>query len=246
MSGLSKLTAVELKLFLREPIGYFWTVIFPVLLLAILGSIPSFRAANPDIGGRRTIDLYVPIIVVMTLVMMTLYITPGVIAGYREKGILRRLSTTPIGAVRVLVAQLVVQLGFVVATVTLTLVTAAVLFGSVLPRQVLGFVLALAFIAAAMLAIGLLVAALVPTAAAAAGIGSTLFFPLMFFAGLWAPREALPDVLVRIGDFTPLGAGVQALRDSSDGNWPSALALAVLAGYAIAAGALAARYFRWE
>ncbi|MGW4463073.1 ABC transporter permease [Micromonospora sp. NPDC004704] len=246
MSGLRKLTAVELKLFLREPSAYAWTVIFPVLLLVILGSIPGFRQADPELGNLRVIDLYIPIIVVMILAMMTLYITPGTITGYRQKGVLRRLSTTPIGAVRVLVAQLAVQLGFVVVTVVLTLVTAAILFGAVLPRQGFGFVLALALVAAAMLAIGLLIAALVPTASAATGIGTALFFPLMFFGGLWVPREGMPDVLVRIGDFTPLGAGVQALRDSSDGNWPSAVALAVLAAYAIAAGALAARYFRWE
>ncbi|WP_326561183.1 ABC transporter permease [Micromonospora sp. NBC_01796] len=246
MSGLRKLTAVELKLFLREPSAYVWTVIFPVLLLVILGSIPGFRQADPELGNLRVIDLYIPIIVVMILAMMTLYITPGTITGYRQKGVLRRLSTTPIGAVRVLVAQLAVQLGFMVVTVVLTLVTAAILFGAVLPRQGFGFVLALALVAAAMLAIGLLIAALVPTASAATGIGTALFFPLMFFGGLWVPREGMPDVLVRIGDFTPLGAGVQALRDSSDGNWPSAVALAVLAAYAIAAGALAARYFRWE
>ena len=89
-------------------------------------------------------------------------------------------------------------------------------------------------------------ASLAPNGKGAGAIGSVLFFPILFFAGLWVPREVMGDALRRISDLTPLGAGVQSLQDAASGHWPQLLHVAVMLGWAIVAGGLAARYFRWE
>jgi ABC-2 type transport system permease protein len=231
MNRLAKLTVTELKLFMRDPIAWFFAIAFPPLLLVILGSIPAFREPSEDLGGLRVIDLYVPIMVGFVLAMLAISVVPTYLATYREKGILRRLSTTPVHPAGLLGAQVAMALLIALFAVTL-----------VLGVGIVAFVLA----AASLLSVGVLVAAVAPSGRAASGIGTMLFFPMMFFAGLYVPRDAMPAVLRRIGDFTPLGAGVQALQDAAGGAWPQPLHLAVMAAFAVVAGLAAARLFRWE
>ena len=110
MQIFRKLTASELRLMLREPLVTFFALVFPSLLVIILGSIPSFREPSPDLGGLRGIDLYVPITLALILAMLGLQTTPQVLASYREKGVLRRLATTPASPLALLGAQMVVSL----------------------------------------------------------------------------------------------------------------------------------------
>jgi ABC-2 type transport system permease protein len=246
MSAITKLTLSETKLFFREPIGVFFTVLFPPVLLGILGAIPSFREPDAELGGLRVIDLYIPIAIAMAIALLSLSGLPQLLATYREKGILRRLKVTPARPVTMLGAQLLMCTGLSVATMLLVVAVGRIAFDVALPDQIPAYLVAYLLSSVAMLAIGLLVASLAPSAKGAGAIGTLLFFPVIFFAGLWAPREVMPELLRKISDFTPLGAGVQSLQDAATGNWPQLLHVAVLLGWTVVAGGLAARYFRWE
>jgi ABC-2 type transport system permease protein len=246
MPALLKLTATELRLFLREPLLVFFTLAFPSVLVVLLGSLADFRTADPDVGGQRMIDIYVVIAVALVLAMMALQVTPSVLANYRDKGILRRLSTTPVRPILLLAAQLIMSLLTALVSVTLVLLIGRFAYDVPVPQKFPAFVLAFLLTATAVFAIGLFIAALAPTGKVGNAIGTLLFFPLMFFAGLWFPREAMSAGLRRIADLTPLGAGEQALHDAAAGAWPHLGSLAVLAGYVLVFGAAAARLFRWE
>jgi len=100
--------------------------------------------------------------------------------------------------------------------------------------------------AAALLGAGLLIAALAPTGRVARGIGVLLFYAMMFFAGLMLPIPNMPAILQHISHATPLGAAVPALTAAAEGSWPTALQLLTMAGWAVAFGLAAARFFRWE
>jgi ABC-2 type transport system permease protein len=241
-----QLARTEWKLFLREPMVVFFAVAFPAVLVAILGSVKGFRQPTADLGGSRVIDIYVPISVLLALAILALQYTPSVLATYRERGVLRRLATTPVAPVKLLAAQLVNNLAVLVVSVAIVLAVGRLAFNVTLPKQLFGYLLALVLTAAALFSIGLFVAAVVPSAKAGNAIGSLLFFPTMFFAGLWLPREAMPALLRRIADFTPLGAGEQALHDAAAGAWPHASALLVVTAYLVAFGAAAAKLFTWE
>jgi ABC-2 type transport system permease protein len=245
-TSLGRLTATEVKLFTRERIGPIWGFGFPLILLIIFGSIHSFTEPRPVYGGFTELEIYVPILIAFSMAILSLSALPSVLAGYREQGVLRRLRTTPIGPVRVLAAQLAVHLAMLVVTVVLILVVARVGYHVLLPRELGGFVLAALLAAVALLSVGLFIAAIAPGARVAQAIGTIVFFPMMFFAGLWLPIAQMPSFLRHVSHATPLGAAVQALQDTAQGHGPTALQLVTLAAYAIAFGLAAAKLFRWE
>lgn len=246
MSALYRLTATETRLFFREPLIVFFALGFPPLLLVIFGAIPAFREPDADLGGLRTIDVYVPIIVALSIAMFALNSLCQLLATYREKGVLRRMRTTPVKPAAMLGAQLLMSTAMSVVTMLVALAIGRLAFGVRLPRQVPAYLTSYVLAAVTMFAIGLLVAALAPSGKSAGAVGTVLFFPVVFFAGLWLPRDSMPGVLRTISDFTPLGAGVQSLQDATSGQWPQVLHVAVMLGWTIVAGGLAARYFRWE
>lgn len=239
-----QLSLTELKLTMRDRIGPMG-VALPVVLLVILGFIPTFRDPQASFGGYSTFDVYVPIVILMSMALLSLGV-PAALTSYREKGVLRRLRTTPAGAARVLAAQLLVNLVLVVISVTLVLLVARVGYGVPLPRQFAGFVLSVLLTLAALLSLALFIAALAPSTRASQIIGGLLFYPMLFFSGLWYPVPLMAPALQHIAHATPLGAAWEAMAYSAAGHWPPALPLATLAIYAIALSLAAAKWFRWE
>jgi ABC-2 type transport system permease protein len=245
--ALRRLTLTEAKLFMRERVGLIWGVGFPIVLLIIFGSIPGFRKPiSSSVPGLTVLDAYIPILVALVIAMLALSALPSVLASYREKGVLRRMATTPVGPGRVLAAQLAVNVVTFLVTLVLLLAVARLAYGVPLARQFGGFVLAVGFAIAALFGIGLFIAAIASTGRAAQATGTILFFPMMFFAGLWLPIAAMPAVLQHISHATPLGAAVQALTDSWQGHFPHPLQLITLGAYALVFCLAAARLFRWE
>lgn len=246
MPAVLRLTTTETRLFLREPMSWGFALVLPPLLMIILGAVPSFRVPEAGLGGLRVIDMYVPIVVALAVTMLALLTLPQHFATYRDKGVLRRMRVSPVRPTVMLAAQLLMCLVLSLVTMTIVLTLARLIFDVRLPKQPLAYLAAFALTASAMLAIGLLVASLAPTGASAGAIGTVALFPMLFFAGLWIPRSSMNEVLLMISDFSPLGAGVQALQDAAAGSWPQLLHLGVLLGWSLFAGGLAARFFRWE
>jgi len=236
----------EVRLTWRRPVGLIGGIGIPVLLLVVFGELPSFQRHMASLGGLTTFDLYVPILVVFSLAMLALLGLPIPLASYRELGVLRRLSTTPVPPSWVLAAQGVVQLCVALTSLIVIFVAGVAAFGAPAPKNAGGLVLSVALAIAGLFPIGLMIAAMARTANGASVIGRLGFFPLMFFAGLWLPRAMMPGVLLDISNYTPLGAAVEAIQDSMLQGFPPAAPLLMLAGYAVVFGFLARRFFRWE
>jgi ABC-2 type transport system permease protein len=244
MTATVRLATMEWRLLRREPLLLFFGLAFPLVLLVVMGIASD--GADQDLGGLTLIQVYVPILIAFNVAMFGINSLPTALTVYRERGVLRRLGTTPIAPWRMLAAQLAVNAAIAVGALIGVLLVARLAFDVDLPGQALGFVVAFALTAAAMFAIGLVIGSVASTARSANAIGTLTWFPLMFFAGLWIPREAMSDTLRAVSDVTPLGAAVGAIQDAMAGSFPGVGHLAVLAAYALVAAALATRLFRWE
>ncbi|MBB5076048.1 ABC transporter permease [Nonomuraea endophytica] len=244
---MMKILAVETKLQLREWPGIAFTAGLPLALLLVLGSMPGFSEIKPELGGQSLNDTQMPAMMTM-LALLTLAFTvlPTTLTAYRERGVLRRMSTTPVHPARVLAAQLVINLAIAALSTLLLIVCARLVLGTVPPRAPVAFALVYLLGTAALLAMGLVVAAILTNSKVAAPVGSVIMFPLMFVAGMWIPRELMSPVLRTIGDFSVAGPFAQALRDTWAGNAPQLPHLAVMAGGLLVFGGLAVRLFRWE
>lgn len=236
----------EARLALRSPLAIAGSAGLPVILMIIFGELPTFQRSSSALGGLTGYQTYVPVILMLGLAMLALWGLPGPLVSYREQGILRRLSTTPVPPSWLLAAQVAVQLCVALAAMLIVVVTSITAFGLAVPASPAGLALSWLLAAAGLFALGLLIAALAPTAASVNVIGRVTLIPLLFFAGLWLPRALMPGVLADISNYTPLGAAVQAIQDSMQSGFPPAAPLLVMAGYAVALGFLAWRFFRWE
>lgn len=245
MAGLGRLAGSELRLMRREP-GILWVIVLPILLSVVFGLIPGTSTPSPDFGGARFIDFYVPVLVCFVTAMMALNVLASALGTYRERGVLRLLAVTPVRPFMLLLAQGLVNLAVLVTVVVLMMAITGFGFHVPMPKDLVGFLLAFVLTVSSMFAIGLLVAALAPTGRAANGIGTALMFPMIFLAGVWTPGPAMPDLVRRIAEFTPLGAGSQAIQGAWTGTFPTLLQLAVPALYTLVIGYVAVRKFRWE
>ena len=236
----------EARLLTREPAILSWVVGFPTVLMVILGLIPGFQDADASIGGRRVIDLYVPVAVLLALIMAGLQAMPPVLTGYRERGILRRMSTTPVRPASLLTAQVTLLGAEAFGSALLVIIVGRIAFGVDLPGQPFGYLVALVLATASSLALGALVCAVSHTQKAAQAIGSVIFFPSMFTAGVWIPVQAMPHLLQQIVTYSPLGAASAALDEAARGGWPGWTHLGVMALWTALLTTGAARWFRWE
>ncbi|MGW4202643.1 ABC transporter permease [Streptomyces sp. NPDC004726] len=254
MRALLKMVKVETKLFLRDSATVVFGVLFPAGLLLGLGAIPALREPSQESGELRSIDIWAPTALVFGMVMIAVQHVPAVIATYRERGILRRLSTTPAHPRSVLLAQMIVAFASVVVSAALMIFLAWAVLDIAPPERPLEFVVAFIVGYAALLGLGMISAAVARTSSAANQIGTLLFVALMFFGGAFLPRVLMPDVLREVGEFIP--PGLQALTvawsaeagevTATAGGQPFWLQIAVMAGIAGAASAIAAKLFRWE
>ncbi len=222
LHGLWKLTWVEIKVFIREPMGVLGGLLIPVILFLALGT--ALADETPDAAALAQTPFNVTILAALTIAVSAVLSLVAIMAIYREGGILKRLRATPLSPITILGAHVVVKLAF-------TLVSLALLLGTV-----------------SILSTGFVIASLVPTARFAQPIGAALFYPMIGLSGVFFPVPEMPRALQAIAYVLPTTHAVALMQGVWDGVGWAALWIHVAALILLFAlcTVLAARVFRWE
>jgi ABC-2 type transport system permease protein len=239
------MTRTEMKLFLREPMAVFFTLVFPLMMLFLFGSIFG-NEPDPDLGGRGSVDVSVPGYAAVIIATAGLLGLPITLASYRAQGVLRRFRATPIHPHVVLVAQLAVHLLVVTAGSLLLVVAGRLAFGLHLPSATGATLIAFLASAASIFALGFMLASVLPNARTAQAVGMTMLFPMMFLSGAALPRQLLSETMQDVARALPLTHVVNLIDDAWTGAGWNVPALGVLAVVLVIGAGVSFRVFRWE
>lgn len=250
--GYLAMTRTEFRLFRREPFSVVFVLAFPLMMMVLLAAVFGNNQADAHKiqngmlmwRGVTPANYYTAASVAVIVAALGLMTLPITLSSYRQRGILRRFRASSVSASTLVGAQLTVAfVTFVAGTLVLAIV-ARFAYDAMLPRDVLGVVVALLAGTAAFGAIGLLLATVIRTSRSAQGIGLMLFFVLWLISGTAPPRAVLPAGLRDVGSLFPLTHLVTAVQNAWFGFGWAGTDLAVLAGYAIVVGVPALWLFR--
>jgi ABC-2 type transport system permease protein len=254
MHCLVKMTWMEAKLFLREPVNAFFTLVFPLMMLFMYGSIFN-SIPVPDSGGQGmvnrympTIDSYIPSLTAMIIDSTGLMSITITMATYRENGILRRLRTTPVSplivlAARVAVVFVMIGLGMLLLITVGKLVYHLTFEGNAF-SMLGGFILS----SLSFFGIGFILAGTMPTTRSAQTVAMVLLYPMLILSGAFFSLELLPAAVQKVSTFLPLTYVVNLLRGLWVGDsWGKHLLdVGVLVGMLILGITISVKTFRWE
>jgi ABC-2 type transport system permease protein len=247
MRGLKQLVLVNLKLYLREPIGTFFTLAFPPMLVVLFGAMYGNKPIA-EFGGHGSMDVSMPAYTAMILSTVGFLNVPITISGYREAGVLRRFHAAGLRPFTYILADIIGNLVMTLLGMMGLLIMGWLLYHVRFEGQVHWVFLAVVFSALAMFSIGYLIGSLAPGSRAAQVIGMVIFYPMMFISGAAIPLEVLPEAVRRVANYLPLTYVVKLLRGLWFGDaWGKhLLETAVLAGVLVVSTVVASRLFRWE
>lgn len=254
LKGLWKLSWIETKVFVREPMGVVGSLVVPVIIFLVFGrlfgaGVPGADRLTATLGSSASATPFnVTILAALLIAVGSVQSLIAIIAIYREGGILKRLRATPLSPVTILGAHVVVKLLFTVASLALLVLAGRRVFPGAMEVNLVSFTAALLLGTLSILTLGFVLASLVPTARFAQPLGAVVLYPMVSLSGLFFPLALLPAWLRGLAYLLPTTHAVALLQGVWDGSgwaahWGDAAMLIVLG---VAFSALSARVFRWE
>lgn len=230
---------------LRERETLFWTLVFPVGLLLILG------AANG--GGDNPVQVAAWLlagVLVMNLMSAGIGGDAPWMAAMRDRGVLLRLRVAPLPVSELMGAYTLVKVALVMVQSAVIVAAAMLVFG-VRPGWEVALPLAGLILAGGLvfLLLGQAIAAVSPNAGSANVLSNMLFFPILFLSNLVIGLSVLPGWLQAVAQWSPAAVLVDVLRPLltlEPARHAPPVNLAVLALYGVLAAGVIVRWFRWQ
>jgi ABC-2 type transport system permease protein len=243
-----RLTWLELKIFLREPLGAIGSLVLPVLVFVLLGRLGGSRLQPSALATNGFLRIGLPVFTVVIIVLSAVLSLVAIISIYREGGILKRLRATPLRPITIVTAHVLVKLLLTTTSLTAMVLAGRRFYPVDMDAPLLSFAVALAIATISLMSMGFLIASIVPSARFANPLGSLILYPMVAISGLFAPLDSLPPAGQAVAGALPLTYAVSLLRGIWSGEtWSAHLTdVAALAGFFVVFSVIASRVFRWE
>ncbi len=245
-------------MYTRNRSALFWVILFPIGYMLLFGAIYGGKNVDPtNPASAKIISFMVPGLVVMSLMSNGIIGNASAMAVWRERGILRRLQTTPLPIWQMLLSRIIVQAFIMVLQafilIGLSIVVFQASFDTIGLLEVVPVIIVTAIVC---MAIGQMLAALVSKPETVQILTQVIYFPLLFLGGLFIPLDQLPQGIQVVGKYLPsamMGDLIRAplLSSYATGstaltNLPFMVSLLGVLVYFLVAIILAVRFFKWN
>ena len=179
------------------------------------GMPPFIKSVTKSILTRkyRFIEFFIPGIIAMAVMTASLFGTVNLNTELRQKGVIRKLSTTPITRTDWILSNMLYQFILaVISTMAMLLVSYAVFHVSLQINAWLPVFIVLDVFT--FVGIGMILTRFAKEAQSAAAAANAIMFPMMFLSGSFFPIEMMPSFLQTLARTLPLYYVNEGLRAS--------------------------------
>lgn len=236
--------AMETKLLLRNGEQLLLAVVIPVL--ALVGGVLAAKKLGLD-WDEKPVDVLTPGVLALA-VMSTSFTSLAIATGFeRRYGLLKRLGASPLPRFGLLAGKVIALLGVQILQ-GVVIVAVATALGWTLQGGLIGVVISILAALLGTAAFGGLGLALAGAlrAEATLAVANLVYLLLMMGGGVVLPRDTYGATGSAIIQFLPSAALGDAIRDGFIDGAFNPTAFVVLGVWAVVAGAIASRSFKWE
>lgn len=246
LRGLGKLTWIEIKIFMREPLGAIGTIVVPVLAFVFIGRAMASKGQAVSMSNFARVGL--PVMASILIAISAVLSLVTIISIYREGGILKRLRATPLRPQTILSAHVLVKLLLTVASLLLMFLAGKRYIPPGVHPPLVSFTFALVISTWSILSIGFVLASIIPTARFAQPVGAVVLYSMAALSGLFVPVASFPPAFRALAHLSPMNYAVSLLQGIWVGDpWSAHLAdVAILIAFFLLFTALSVKIFRWE
>lgn len=246
---------LEIKQFFRQRESVVFTLLFPLILLAIFGSVFDTKIAP----GVTFSQYFVAGMIASALVNTGFQQIAIFIPIERDLGALKRLRGTPMPATSYFIGKAIVVTVSMLLQVVLLLAAGVAFFGVSLPREtdkwlIFAGILILGSIVSTIL--GVAFSSVPKSARGASAIVSPVVIILQFFSGVFFIFTDLPAWMQQVAAIFPLKWLTQGMRSvflpdsfatrEIASNWETGRTFAIIGAWLIVGTVLAIRTFKWD
>lgn len=196
-------------MFFREKEGVYWTVLMPAFIYIALSVLPLGKFTGMQIKYSNYV---LPGIIAMTIMQGGVYSLAYWMVDLKARGIIKRLTATPIKQWQMAMSLVCARLVVVVAqTIILTLLGLFV-FKATFAGNILSTLILVLLGGAIFLCLGLIISSFAKSYDSAAPITSAVALPLTFLGNIFYPIDSLPyglQVFAKLLPITYLSDGLR-------------------------------------